>query len=401
MFYIKQTVRLVTKNWENPLLLFDLYTLKTLALLMLSAFAAHAQMHVVTVNDTLTPAVLVKKYFLGQNMTVSNVQYQGDPEAIGLFEDYRRAMGFERGIIISNGRADILPGKNSRPNTGANFGRHYFFDPDFITRSTMCDGAVLEFDFIPQYDSITFRFVFGSEEYPEFVGKNFNDAFALLISPNTGKHTKPQNIGTLPNKTTVMINNVNHKTNSEWYVANDYYEAPFYDYLEYDGFTKPIVAAAKVVANKPYHIKILIADLEDCEYDSGVLLEALSFSSQSTKKPRPVRRQYYFNFATDSYALNKTEQGKVNRLADSVSKFAFDSIIVIGHTDSSGDEQHNLQLSQQRAETIAAALGQKFAKPPVIRSVGAGSSKPVQSNNTEKGKAANRRVEILFYKKRK
>lgn len=382
------------------MLLFDLYRLKIFTLLFLIPFTTFAQMRVVPINDTLTPAVLVKEYFLGKNMTVKNIRFNGDPEALGLFEDNQMATGFSSGIIISNGRVDIIPGKNSRHNTGANFGRHFFFDPDFITKATMCDGAVLEFDFVPMYDSIAFRFVFGSEEYPEFVGKNFNDAFALLISPLTGKHTKPVNIGTLPNKTTVMINNVNHKTNSEWYVANDKFEAPFYNYIEYDGFTKPIVAGIKVIPNKPYHIKILIADLEDCEYDSGVLLEAVSFSSYTTRKPKPIRRLYHFNFEPDSFSLNPTEQNKVNHLADSIGKLQFDSIIVIGHTDSTGDEAHNIVLSKQRAETIAGVFQNGFANPPVICPLGVGSSKPLKKNTTEKGKATNRRVEVLFYKKR-
>jgi outer membrane protein OmpA-like peptidoglycan-associated protein len=358
-------------------------------------------MQVIPINDTLTPDVLVRKYFLGKDIIIRNVKFRGDPESLGIFLDEKQAMGFKSGIIISNGRVDILPGKNSRPNAAANFGRHFFFDPDFITKANMCDGAVLEFDFIPLFDSIAFRFVFGSEEYPEFVGKNFNDAFALFISPKNGKKNKPKNIGTLPNGTTVMINNVNHKTNNEWYVANDYYEAPFYNYLEYDGFTKPVIAASRVEANKLYHLKILVADLEDCEYDSGVLLDALSFSSYSTKKRKPIMRQYYFNFDEDKYTLAKKEMLKVNKLADSIGKISFDSIVIIGHTDSSGIEPNNKVLSKNRAETIAGYLFQAFEEAPLIRTIGAGSNKPLQSNKTAKGRAINRRVEILFYPKRK
>jgi outer membrane protein OmpA-like peptidoglycan-associated protein len=356
-------------------------------------------MRVVPINDTLTPYQLVKNYFMGEHVTIQNIGYNGEPEALGMFVDPIAATGLSGGIIISNGNVELVPGKNSRHNAGANLGRHFFFDPDFIILGNMCDGAVLEFDFVAAFDSIAFRFVFGSEEYPEFVGKNFNDVFALLVTPKFGKTVKPKNIGTLPNGVSVMINNVNPKRNAEWYVANDYYNAPFYDYLEYDGFTKPIVAGIKVIPHKLYHLKILIADLEDCEYDSGVLLEANSFSSYPSRKPKPVRKNYAIHFDPDSYNLSKEEQYKVNRLADSISKFTFDSIIVIGHTDSVGEEQHNTILSKQRAETIAVALKKSFAKPPVIRSRGAGSAKPLQSNRTEKGRAINRRVELLFYRK--
>jgi outer membrane protein OmpA-like peptidoglycan-associated protein len=382
------------------MVLFHLYNLRILTLLLYLGFSAQAQMRVVSINDTLTPSVLVRDYFMGQHVTIQNIQYNGEPEALGLFEDTKQVTGFSKGIIISNGNVELVPGKNSRPNTGANLGRHFFFDPDFITQSNMCDGAVLEFDFTPQFDSIAFRFVFGSEEYPEFVGKNFNDAFALLVTPKTGRTVKPKNIGTLPNGMSVMINNVNHKRNTQWYVANDYYNAPFYDYLEYDGFTKPLVAGMRVIPNKLYHLKILIADLEDCEYDSGVLLDAFSFGSYSTHVRKPIKKVYHFNFNSNSYVLDKTERSKVNRLADSLSKFKFDSIIVVGHTDSTGDESHNLALSKQRAETIANFLEKAFVKPPVIRSRGAGSTHPLQTNRTEKGKAINRRVELLFYRKK-
>lgn len=343
---------------------------------------------------------MVTDYFMGTGVSVSNVLYRGEPNALGVFSDSMRLTGFRKGIIISSGRVELFQGKNSRPNSGANFGHNFFFDEDFITSAEMCDGAVLEFDFIPEYDSIAFRFVFGSDEYPEFVGKNFNDAFALLVKPKFGKYTKPKNIGTLPNGTTVMINNVNHKKNSEFYVANDYFEAPLYNELEYDGLTKPIVAACRVIPNQPYHLKIIIADLEDCEYDSGVLLEALSFNSISTKKRKPFRRNYFFSFKTNESVLEPNEISKLKRLTDSLSRFAFDSIIIIGHTDSSGNVLLNQQLSLDRANTIAGYFKKTGVKTSAIRSEGRGSSVPLRPNNTEQGKAFNRRVEILFYRKR-
>lgn len=343
---------------------------------------------------------MVEEYFMGNGVSVSNVLFKGEPNALGIFSDSLRLTGFSNGIIISSGRVELFPGKNSRPNAGANFGRNFFFDEDFITRADMCDGAVLEFDFVPRYDSISFRFVFGSDEYPEFVGKNFNDAFALLLKPKFGKNTKSQNIGTLPNGTTVMINNVNHKKNTEWYVANDYFQAPLYNELEYDGLTKPIVAACRVIPNQPYHLKIIIADLEDCEYDSGVLLEALSFNSTSTKKRKPYRRNYFLSFKTNESSLEPIEMSKLKRLTDSLARFAFDSIIIIGHTDSSGNVLLNQQLSVDRANTIAAYFKKAGVKTPVLRTEGKGSSVPLRANNTEQGMALNRRVEILFYRKK-
>ena len=367
---------------------------------MAQTILCRAQLSVVVLNDTLTADRMVRECLLGKGITISNVKYKGEPDALGLFTDSNSLTGFKGGLILSNGRSDLLPGKNSRPNAGANFGHHFFFDEDFITQATMCDGAVLEFDFVPQFDSVAFRFAFGSEEYPEFVGKSFNDAFALLIKPKTARG-KYKNIGSLPNGTTVMINNVNAKQNAEWYVANDYYTAPLYNELEYDGLTKPIVAGMKVVPLQPYHIKILIADLGDCEYDSGVLLEALSFSSYATAKPRKaIKRTYHFTFENNSYQLSDADLKRLRKLSDSLSRFTYDSIVVIGHTDSTGTEMGNQTLSKKRAETVVTYLSMGRVKCYRWMSRGAGSSQPIQSNSTEQGKALNRRVEILFYPKK-
>lgn len=360
-----------------------------------------AQVQVVMTNDTLRPTRIVKEYFLGKGITVSNVKFKGEADALGIFTDTAQSVGMKAGIAIATGRVEQIQGNNSRGNAGANFGRHFFFDENLITKATMCDGAVLEFDFVPTHDSIAFRFVFGSEEYPEFVGKDFNDVFAFYLSPKGGRYTKPKNIGTLPNGTTVMINNVNAKRNSEWYIPNDHFDMPLYSKLEYDGLTKPIVAASRVVPFKIYHLKIIIADLEDCEYDSGVLLEAGSFSSYSTHKPKPVKRNYFFSFETNSFNLNAGEHKKVKALTDSLAKFTFDSIIVIGHTDSTGDEILNKQLSEDRADAIAQLFKAAGMKVQTIRTEGRGSSQPLKPNTSEKGRAMNRRVEILFYRKTK
>jgi outer membrane protein OmpA-like peptidoglycan-associated protein len=366
---------------------------------LLYAISVPAQVKVTMINDTLRPERLVREYFLGKGIKVSNIKFKGEADAFGVFTDSAMYTGLEEGIVISTGRVELLQGNNSRPNAGANFGRHFFFDENLVTKAMMCDGATLELDFVPIHDSIAFRFVFGSEEYPEFVGKNFNDVFAFYLSPKKGKYVKPKNIGTLPNGTTVMINNVNHKRNNEWYVANDKFDDPLYQKLEYDGLTKPIVAASRVIPMQPYHLKIIIADLEDCEYDSGVLLEAQSFSSYSTKKPKPVKRNYFFGFESSSFKLEQTEIRKVKLLTDSLLRFSFDSIIIIGHTDSTGDETLNKQLSYDRANTIAGMFKNAGIKAGKIRVDGKGSSMPLQSNKTEKGKAINRRVEILFYRK--
>lgn len=342
----------------------------------------------------------VKNYFCGSGIKLKTVSFKGEVDAMGVFTDSLGLLGIKKGIILSTGRAEAIQGKNSRPNSGANFGGHFFSDEHFITRSDMCDGVVLEFDFIPEFDSISFCFVFGSEEYPEFVGKEFNDAFALLV---WGKqpYTKPKNIGILPNGSNIMINNINHLRNAEWYIANDQLTNTLFDFVEYDGFTKPMHVGCKVIPGKLHHLKILIADLEDCEYDSGILLEAASFKSISTQKAVPLKRTYTFKFEVDEANLQKKEIGHIKRFTDSLALFQFDSIIIIGHTDSTGDEAYNDILSLKRAETIATFFAAANVKAKQIRCEGKGSSMPIKSNDTREGRSANRRVEIWYYRKMK
>ena len=84
------------------------------------------------------------------------------------------------------------------------------------------NAGILEFDFIPYSDTVRFKYVFGSDEYPEFAPPNssgFNDVFGFFISgPGI---SGIQNIAQLPNGGGVVsINNVNATTNSQYYNFN-------------------------------------------------------------------------------------------------------------------------------------------------------------------------------------
>jgi outer membrane protein OmpA-like peptidoglycan-associated protein len=69
---------------------------------------------------------------------------------------------------------------------------------------------------------------------------------------------------------------------------------------------------------------------------------------------------------------------------------------VAGHTDSSGSDQYNQQLSQRRASAVAGYLGSHGVNSQRLLTVGAGESYPIASNDTESGRAANRRVEMTI-----
>jgi OOP family OmpA-OmpF porin len=69
--------------------------------------------------------------------------------------------------------------------------------------------------------------------------------------------------------------------------------------------------------------------------------------------------------------------------------------IIIGHTDSTGSAQYNLGLSMRRAQAVSDYLARTGVPAEILREVGRGEEDPIASNDTEEGRAQNRRVEII------
>ena len=149
----------------------------------------------------------------------------------------------------------------------------------FAADDLVVDAASLQFDFIPVTNSIKLRFVFASEEYPEFAppeSADFNDVFGFFISgPGISGQ---QNIAKLANGSIVSINNINPVTNSSFYINNgNGNQAPYNtssNYIQYDGFTKVLEAISPVQCGKKYHLVLSIADVGDGVWDSGIFLQA-------------------------------------------------------------------------------------------------------------------------------
>ena len=250
----------------------------------------------ITVQQTLTPKQLVEQILLGQGVVASNIKYNGSLTAAqslkvnaSYYEDNGTPFPISRGVLLSTGNGIIAKGPNNTAAATNATGTTVVTDPDLtaIANDNITNGVVLEFDFVPSGDSISFRYLFASEEYPEFVGQGFNDAFGFFISgPGfAGPYTNGGvNIALLPSppvapNTPVTIDNVSPVTNSAYYVANDLPGLPFSNAIQYDGLTTVLTARAEVQCNQMYHIKLCIANVSDQSYDSGVFLEADSFKS--------------------------------------------------------------------------------------------------------------------------
>ena len=234
-----------------------------------------------------SPAALVQNVLLGSGVTVSNINYNGLPIAIGSFTANINNFGLSEGVVMTTGTihntGDGPHGPNNSGGSGVDNGAGPYGPLTSLVGNQTFNAAILEFDFVPYSDSVKFRYIFGSEEYPEYVGSQFNDVFAFFISgPGIAGL---QNIAKLPNGQAVAINNVNAGANQSFFLNNwDGSQYPFNGsntYLQYDGFTKVMTAAAKVQCGQTYHLVIAIADTGDGILDSGIFLEANSLSSKT------------------------------------------------------------------------------------------------------------------------
>jgi outer membrane protein OmpA-like peptidoglycan-associated protein len=101
-------------------------------------------------------------------------------------------------------------------------------------------------------------------------------------------------------------------------------------------------------------------------------------------------------FATNSADLNASFYEVLNSVALVIDEFEQTVVEVAGHTDSTGSETYNQQLSERRASSVARYLGTREVRADRLIEVGMGELRPVASNDTEAGRQQNRRVEITL-----
>ncbi|MCX6231170.1 MAG: choice-of-anchor L domain-containing protein [Bacteroidetes bacterium] len=255
----------------------------------------------VTPGMGITPQQLVQSVLVGSGVVVSNATFNGSAgpitwNTIGSFTTgmVPTNLGFSSGLILASGGVTGAPGPNNSggytlavsPTTPI------MTDADLLavvgsSVTSLKDAAVLEFDFIPSSDTIRFRYVFGSDEYPEYIN-GYNDVFAFFITGQNpfGPAYNKKNIALIPGTTTpVSIYNVNNGTTNSgpcvhcaYYINNTGGSG-----IQADGFTTVLTAVAAVVPCTTYHLKLAIADANDQVLDSWVFLEANSLSTNVVK----------------------------------------------------------------------------------------------------------------------
>lgn len=138
-----------------------------------------------------------------------------------------------------------------------------------------------------------------------------------------------------------------------------------------------------------YQMDKQIKELKESTAGSGIdISEADDGQSILVNLPDGV------TFDVDSSTLKPQFRATLDQVAQSLQQYPNSLIDVYGHTDSTGSDQYNQALSQRRAATVANYLSSRGVSSQRIQSMGYGETMPIASNDTEQGRALNRRVEI-------
>lgn len=429
----------------------------------------------------------VKNNFGGQGVVIGNIKYSGNKQAFAAFNSSPNILQVQHGLIISTGNALGVGGANTAFNYTTAFGELKGAEEDKdlspLLNHGLYDMSFIEFDFVPLANRIEFSYQFGSEEYPEYVGSAYNDIFAFFVSDETSS----RNIALIPGKNIpVSVNTINAKMESERYIDNNVFSQVvfkrevnqskaikrtrtlpgtilfgikrFFTYvpaeesnatvqirtdpnlmktispdlyrnLQFDGITKRLQAQAYVEPYKKYRLKIIIADVADNIYDSGVFIENQSFEAKRDEKQpgfidypdlnkyvdpqeilqgkelaeilpdsiAPESAVIYFDF--DKSELTPAEMQKLR----GVSHLAIQlqpkyRLKLTGHTDSIGNLPYNMALSQRRNQAVIDSLNKINFSSFIYNSSEKAFLSPAADNKTDEGRSKNRRVEILFVK---
>jgi gliding motility-associated-like protein len=262
-----------------------------IATILLFSYKTSAQ---VTITDSATASQLVQT-LVGSGVSYSNATIKCKANAEGIFNVATSNLGLTGGIILTTGNAEGASALSSLGSDACNESgeTNNLSDSSLASLVTVSihDACVVEFDFVPDGDSLLFDYVFGSEEYHYYSCSQYNDVFGFFLSgPGI---TGTPNIALIPGTNIpVSINSTTDPTitmpSSLTLCQAMGPGSPFAQYyndnqtmttIKYYGLTKVLTARAGVIPCNTYHIKLAIGDGYDCALSSGVFLAANSFRS--------------------------------------------------------------------------------------------------------------------------
>jgi len=278
-----------------------------LTILSNSAFSQYIQ-------SQQTAEYLINNVLAGGEVQISNITISGDSAQIGEFGlGDSVGLSINRGIVMTTGNIPAqlvdngFTGSINSPAAQGTLSTSFsnaVDGGDDIDLNTIIGSfgveppetfnkAVIEFDFIPNGNSLKFNYVFGSEEYENFVCSEYFDCFGFFISgPGiNGPYTdNAQNIAIVPGTNLpVSMNTINNGFSSDPFFTSCppggldnqafFVDSSGSQNFGVYSFTTILTAEASVTCGETYHIKLVIANGSDTSLDSWVWLEAESFNS--------------------------------------------------------------------------------------------------------------------------
>lgn len=282
---------------KNPVFKFTLYTLITCA-----SWFSKAQ--VIRVDDTFTANQLVQNVLTNssciatQNANATGDDFSGSKKSYAYFNANGSNFPFKEGVILSTSSSQN--GAGPYTNSEGEGDLRWLGDRDLqiaLGRNNTVNATVLEFDFTALTNTISFNYLFASNEYQLYFPCEFSDGFAFLIK-EVGSTEPYRNIATIPN-TTIPVSSTNIRPftpafnngiiskpsceamNQQFFAGFNTTSSP----INYSAQTVILNAKTTVVAGRNYHIKLVIADDSNELFDSAVFIEAGSFQPQINLGP--------------------------------------------------------------------------------------------------------------------
>jgi hypothetical protein len=277
---IKSALSFKQKNMINSHQIAALTATLTTAMSWLAAPAM--AFSVAATNNTET----LKNNLLGNNTAgLSNfsVSVTGNQAAFGTFTN--DPFGLQSGVVLSTGKVTDIPGQNRKDNVITNGSD---LNTDFGAKGEADDLTQLDLSFFADStaEKLFFEYVFGSEEFPEFGGSEFNDDFQLLLNGN--------NLAKLSDGKTVTINNLvpnadNRATDNSDYINNPVLTGVAANIIKLDGFTKVLGFEGLLKQNQTNVLSIRIKDVGDGNLDSAVFIKGGSLGTVKAEAvPEPM-----------------------------------------------------------------------------------------------------------------
>ncbi|OXB02161.1 hypothetical protein B0A75_03840 [Flavobacterium oncorhynchi] len=270
-----------------------------LFILFLCCLSAKMSAQVITIDDTKTPTQLIEDILVNSSCAnASNASGKGDnftsnKKSFAYFNAGTSSFPFSEGIVLTTSTSTEAIGPYvSNMGGGSPF---WTGDSDLnqLLGINSINATVLEFDFVPLTDFLSFNYIFASNEYQYSYPCEYSDGFAFLIKEaDTADPYK--NLAVLPNTNTPVSSvNVRPKiepgtrpngspypgcsaSNENYFNGLNNNTSP----INYAGQTVVMTAQTAVTKGKTYHIKLVVADADQRYYDSAVFLQAGSFASK-------------------------------------------------------------------------------------------------------------------------